>query len=98
MLRHRLGGFIISAVALAGFGFAALSVCGIRVQPLMHSGGFFVQASDALLFTGLQVGFKVLLIGFAMALQHGAGGGFQFFCLMLEVSPGAAFAFGGIAG
>jgi hypothetical protein len=85
-------------VALADAAFAAFAVFGVGGEPLAELGGIGLQAGDALGFFLPPVGFDRLVVFFAMAFEHDAGGGFELGGLVFEVGAGAALLFAGVAG
>ena len=88
----------VGAIAFAEGAFAALSVLRVGSQPLAKLSGFPIQACGALPgFLG-EVGFVGQAVVLAVAFEHLLGGGFEFVGLVGEVSAGAAFGFGGVAG
>ena len=58
----------------------------------------FDEAGDALSLFLPKVGFDGMAVCFAMALEHDAGGGFEFGGLVFKVGTGAAFLLAGVAG
>src|SRR3989338_8442614 len=92
-----LGGFVVSAVALADRAFAALPVFGVVSQPCAELRRIGLQAGDALGFSGLKIGFVGTLICFTMPFKHHLGSSFKLSCLALEIGTGAALCLGGVA-
>lgn len=87
--RH-LGTVIVSAVTLANAPSGSATVLGMLGEPLTNLGGVALQAFDALLLLGMQLGFDGLVIVFAMAREHHLHGGLELARLAFEVGPGAA--------
>lgn len=93
--RH-LGRLVVGAVALPDGALATFAVFGMIGKPLAELGGVTLQAGDALGCFLSKVGLDGLAVGFAVAVEHDAGSGFEFGGLMLEVGASAALLLAGV--